>query len=205
MSSGLPSKADIALCSRHVSKVPYWDIRSLDVVNCLLVDGGSKRQLSPTAQRLCDALNCLGTIQVGRGQFGEHLPNLLVALADVFVQVIHKHDGLPANLRRGAATKRYWEDLMATYDPPPPMWKRSVASVLDFVLALLGFGYVVSKIAECCDRSTLEVTPRGHSRHCHGLVICRALHLDRRGCGQSVRASVWLPHVYWAGARSRFG
>jgi hypothetical protein len=35
---------------------------------------------------------------------------------------------------------------MATYDPPQPMWKRSVASVLDFVLALLGFGYVVSKI-----------------------------------------------------------
>jgi hypothetical protein len=73
MSSGLPSKADIALCSRHVSKVPYYDIRSFDVVNCLLVDGGSKRQLSPTAQRLCDALNCLGTIQVGRGQFGELL------------------------------------------------------------------------------------------------------------------------------------
>ena len=35
---------------------------------------------------------------------------------------------------------------MATYDPPQPMSKRSVASVLDFVLALLGFGYVVSKI-----------------------------------------------------------
>jgi hypothetical protein len=46
----------------------------------------------------------------------------------------------------GAATTRYWEDLMATYDPPQPMWKRSVASVLDFVLALVGFGYVVSKI-----------------------------------------------------------
>jgi hypothetical protein len=109
-----------------------------------------------------------------------HLPNLLVALADVFVQVIHTHDGLPANLRRGAATKRYWEDLMATYDPPPPMWKRSVASVLDFVLALLGFGYVVSKIAECCDRSTLEVTPRGHpydvnsARHAGG----SSLHID---------------------------
>ncbi len=35
---------------------------------------------------------------------------------------------------------------MATYDPPQPMWKRSVACVLDFAVALLGFGYVVSKI-----------------------------------------------------------
>ena len=52
---------------------PYCDIRSFDVVDCLLVDGLSKRQLSPTAQRLCDALNCLGTIQIGRGQFGELL------------------------------------------------------------------------------------------------------------------------------------
>jgi hypothetical protein len=41
--------------------------RSFDVVDCLLVDGVSKRQLSPIAQRLCDALNCLGTIRIGRG------------------------------------------------------------------------------------------------------------------------------------------
>jgi hypothetical protein len=35
---------------------------------------------------------------------------------------------------------------MARYDPPQPMWKRSVAGILDFVLAILGFGYVISKI-----------------------------------------------------------
>ena len=35
---------------------------------------------------------------------------------------------------------------MASYDPQQPMWKRSVAGILDFVLALVGFGYVVSKI-----------------------------------------------------------
>ena len=35
---------------------------------------------------------------------------------------------------------------MATYDPPQPIWKRGVAGVLDFVLALFSFGYVVSKI-----------------------------------------------------------
>jgi hypothetical protein len=73
MYSGLPLIADIARCSRHFAFVPYCDIRPFDVVNCLLVDGASKRQLSPTAQRLCDALNCLGTIRIGRGQFGELL------------------------------------------------------------------------------------------------------------------------------------
>jgi hypothetical protein len=35
---------------------------------------------------------------------------------------------------------------MATYDPPQPMWKRSVAGILDFVLAIFGFGYFVSKV-----------------------------------------------------------
>jgi hypothetical protein len=35
---------------------------------------------------------------------------------------------------------------MATYDPPQPIWKRSLAGFLDFVLALLGFGYLISKI-----------------------------------------------------------
>jgi hypothetical protein len=55
------------------SHVPNCDIRSFDVVDCPLVDGVSKTQMSPTAQRLCDALNCLWTIRIGRGQFGELL------------------------------------------------------------------------------------------------------------------------------------
>jgi hypothetical protein len=35
---------------------------------------------------------------------------------------------------------------MATYDPPQPMWKRNLAGILDFFLALFVFAYVVSKI-----------------------------------------------------------
>jgi hypothetical protein len=35
---------------------------------------------------------------------------------------------------------------MAVYDPPQPLWKRNVAGILDFVLALFIFGFVVSKI-----------------------------------------------------------
>jgi len=50
--------------------VPKADIRSFDVVDRLLIDGVSKTQLSPTAQRLCDALNSLWTIRIGRSQFG---------------------------------------------------------------------------------------------------------------------------------------
>jgi hypothetical protein len=35
---------------------------------------------------------------------------------------------------------------MATYDPPQPMWKRNVAGILDFLLALLFFGFLLNKI-----------------------------------------------------------
>jgi hypothetical protein len=35
---------------------------------------------------------------------------------------------------------------MAVYDPPQPLWKRNAAGVLDFLLALLVFGYLLSKI-----------------------------------------------------------
>jgi hypothetical protein len=38
-----------------------------------LVDGASKTQLSPAAQRLCDALNTHWTIRIGRCQCGELL------------------------------------------------------------------------------------------------------------------------------------
>ena len=65
------SEADSGPQNRQVRFVPIGDIRSFDVVNYLLVDGASKRQLSLTAQRLCDALNCLRTIRIGRGQFRE--------------------------------------------------------------------------------------------------------------------------------------
>ena len=35
---------------------------------------------------------------------------------------------------------------MATYDPPQPLWKRNLAGVLDFLLALFGFGFALNKI-----------------------------------------------------------
>jgi uncharacterized membrane protein YkvI len=35
---------------------------------------------------------------------------------------------------------------MATYDPPQTLWKRNVAGVLDFVLALVVFGMLFNKI-----------------------------------------------------------
>jgi hypothetical protein len=35
---------------------------------------------------------------------------------------------------------------MATYDPPQPLWKRNVAGMLDFLLALIVFGYVLNRI-----------------------------------------------------------
>jgi len=35
---------------------------------------------------------------------------------------------------------------MATYDPVPPMWKRVVAGILDFLLASAVFGFVLGKI-----------------------------------------------------------
>jgi hypothetical protein len=35
---------------------------------------------------------------------------------------------------------------MAKYDPPQPMWKRNVAGILDFLLALFVFGFLLNKI-----------------------------------------------------------
>jgi hypothetical protein len=35
---------------------------------------------------------------------------------------------------------------MAVYDPPQPLWKRNVAAILDFVLCVLVFGYIFTKI-----------------------------------------------------------
>ncbi len=35
---------------------------------------------------------------------------------------------------------------MAAYDPPQPLWKRNLAGVLDFLLALVVLGFVLSKI-----------------------------------------------------------
>ncbi len=36
---------------------------------------------------------------------------------------------------------------MATYDPPQPMWKRNVAAILDFLLALVVLGYPLSRLS----------------------------------------------------------
>jgi hypothetical protein len=35
---------------------------------------------------------------------------------------------------------------MATYDSPQPMWKRNVAGILDFLLAVIVLGYPLSKL-----------------------------------------------------------
>ena len=35
---------------------------------------------------------------------------------------------------------------MAVYDPPQPLWKRNLAGILDFLLALIVFGFLFSKI-----------------------------------------------------------
>jgi hypothetical protein len=35
---------------------------------------------------------------------------------------------------------------MATYDPPQPLWKRNVAGILDFLLAVIVLGYPLSKL-----------------------------------------------------------
>lgn len=35
---------------------------------------------------------------------------------------------------------------MAVWDPPQPLWKRNLAGVLDFLLAFLGFGYLLFKL-----------------------------------------------------------
>ena len=35
---------------------------------------------------------------------------------------------------------------MATYDPPQPLWKRNVAGISDFILSVLLFGFVFTKI-----------------------------------------------------------
>jgi hypothetical protein len=35
---------------------------------------------------------------------------------------------------------------MASYDPPQPLWKRNVAGVLDFLLAVVVFGLLFNKL-----------------------------------------------------------
>ena len=38
------------------------------------------------------------------------------------------------------------EYKMAIYDPPQPLWKRNLAGILDFTLALFVFGWLFSKL-----------------------------------------------------------
>jgi hypothetical protein len=33
---------------------------------------------------------------------------------------------------------------MAIYDPPQPLWKRNIAGILDFLLAVIFFGYLLN-------------------------------------------------------------
>jgi hypothetical protein len=35
---------------------------------------------------------------------------------------------------------------MAFYDPPQPMWKRNVAGILDFLLAVIVFGFLLALV-----------------------------------------------------------
>jgi hypothetical protein len=35
---------------------------------------------------------------------------------------------------------------MAVWDPPQPLWKRNLAGILDFLLASIGFGYLLFKL-----------------------------------------------------------
>jgi hypothetical protein len=35
---------------------------------------------------------------------------------------------------------------MAVYDPPQPLWKRNVAGILDFVLAGIAFGFLLTLV-----------------------------------------------------------
>jgi hypothetical protein len=39
-----------------------------------------------------------------------------------------------------------WGSSMAKYDPSQPMWKRNVAGILDFLLALFIFGFLLNII-----------------------------------------------------------
>jgi RDD family len=35
---------------------------------------------------------------------------------------------------------------VAVWDPPQPLWKRNVVGILDFLLASIGFGYLLFKL-----------------------------------------------------------
>jgi uncharacterized RDD family membrane protein YckC len=35
---------------------------------------------------------------------------------------------------------------MAVWDPPQPLWKRNLAGILDFLLASIGFGYLLLEL-----------------------------------------------------------
>ena len=37
---------------------------------------------------------------------------------------------------------------MANYDPPQPLWKRSLAGLLDFLLAFFVVGYLLSAVSD---------------------------------------------------------
>jgi RDD family protein len=50
---------------------------------------------------------------------------------------------------------------MAIYDPPQPLWKRNAAGVLDFLLASLVFGFLVSKAFGNQPAMALVITPTG--------------------------------------------
>jgi hypothetical protein len=50
---------------------------------------------------------------------------------------------------------------MAAYDPPQPLWKRTVAGVLDFFLASMAVGLLLSKVFGNQSAATLVVTRTG--------------------------------------------
>jgi CDP-diglyceride synthetase len=50
---------------------------------------------------------------------------------------------------------------MAIYDPPQPLWKRNVAGVLDFLLASLAFGFLLSKVFGNQPAIPPVITPTG--------------------------------------------
>ena len=52
---------------------------------------------------------------------------------------------------------------MAVYDPPQPLWKRNVAGVLDFLLAFLVFGFLLSKLPG--STATTSPIPSGPGTH----------------------------------------
>jgi hypothetical protein len=50
---------------------------------------------------------------------------------------------------------------LAVYDPPQPLWKRNVAGILDFLLAFIVFGFLISKIFGNAPNAPPVVLPNG--------------------------------------------